>query len=159
MSEDRKREAKAWTLVGTSHVDAEECTRSTDDRISKGQSLSGKKMRFCTHHNRFNHKHACRTHVNEISVKGLEESRSRDHGATLEDSKRGLPIRVKKRASEALESNESVAPKHSHTKTQAEEMSAPNVVRKLIKNCLTRSRRSKRKDAKSHKSAISGANE
>ena len=35
MSEDRKRQAKAWTLVNTGDMDAEENKRSTEDKISK----------------------------------------------------------------------------------------------------------------------------
>ena len=39
MSEDRKRPAKAWALVDTGGMDAEEHMRSIYDRISKGQLL------------------------------------------------------------------------------------------------------------------------
>ena len=46
MSEDRKRQANAWTLVDTGDVDAEEHVRRIDDRISKGQLLSKKTNAF-----------------------------------------------------------------------------------------------------------------
>ena len=72
MSEDRKRQAKAWTLVNTGDMDAEENKRSTEDKISKKQCLSGKQMHFCTHRNTFHCKHMHRTCVNEIGVKVLE---------------------------------------------------------------------------------------
>ena len=46
MSEDRKLQAKTWTLVDTGDVDAEEHMRSIDDRISKGHFFIGKTNAF-----------------------------------------------------------------------------------------------------------------
>ena len=116
MSEDRKRQAKAWALVSTGDVDAEEHVRSIEDKISKGQCSLGKQMCFCTHHIRLNCKRMCRAHVNQMVLKVWEESGSHDRGAMLEDHKGGLPNDVKEQSNEALEANENIAQKHKQKK-------------------------------------------
>ena len=116
MLEDRKRQSKEWILVDTGDIDAEEHTRSIDNRISKVNFFLGKQMCFCTHHNMLNCKHTCHMRFNEIGVKVLEESGGHDHGAMLEDCKHGIPIHVNERTNETLESNEKVTPNNLHTK-------------------------------------------
>ena len=98
MSETRKRQAKAWALVSTGGIDIDEFIKSMNEKISKGQNLSGKQIHFCTHHKRFNCKHTCRARANEIGVKVLEESGSHDYDTMLEAHKSGLESCVKERA-------------------------------------------------------------
>ena len=86
----------------------------------------------------------CRTCVNEIGIKILEESGSHDHDAMLEHHTCGLPNHVKGRINEMLESNENIAPKTLYTKMQVEEMCLSTTTRKLIKNYLIHLRRNKK---------------
>ena len=132
MNEDRKRQAKAWALVSAGDMDSEEHMRNIEDEISKGQCSSGKQMHFCIHHNTFNCKHAHRECVNEIGVNVLEEPGSHDYDAMLEDHKVGLPNHAKERVIARLETNESISPKTSHAKFQAEEMTSSAMTRKFV---------------------------
>ena len=55
MSEDRKCQAKAWTLVNTGGMDAEEHTRSIDDPckyfLKKSLSFEDKKLMYLIFNN------------------------------------------------------------------------------------------------------------
>ena len=137
------------------HWCSEEHMMSIEDKISKGQCLSGK-MHLCTHHNRFNCKHMYRACVNKIGVNVLKESGSHNHDVILENNKVGLPTHVKERSIKMLETNESITPKPLCAKSQVEEMNLSATTRKLVKSCLINLRKNRNKDAKLHKSTITG---